>query len=204
MQKALILSAGGTASELADLLGFEYEVIHFLDDNKIENDNVIGGFSDVEKLAPDYDLYSAIGSFSTMGFRKNYLEKVNVEWLSFLSDKAFIYPSAQISDSIIVFPNSVLAANSKVDMYGFVYHNCVLSHDSWLGKYSMLSNNVTVSGNVSIGENTYVGTGAVILEGLNIGKNCIIAAGATVVDHVSDNSIYTRTNEIKNNHYCES
>lgn len=204
MKKALILSAGGTASELADLLAPEYEIIHFLDDNKLDEETVIGGFYDVEKFASDYDLYSAIGSFRTMGFRKKYLEKVNMSWLSFVSDKALVYPSAHISDSITVFPNSVLAANSRVEMHAFIYHNCILSHDSRLGKYSMLSNNATVSGNVSIGENTYVGSGAVILEGLNIGNNCIIAAGVTVIDHVSDNSIYTRENKIKTNHYHES
>jgi len=204
MKKALILSAGGTARELADLLGCEYETIHFLDDQKLDNEAVIGGFHEIDKFASEYDMYSAIGSYGKMDFRKKLFEGVNVNWLSFISDKAYIYPSAQTSESITVFPNSILSANTKVGKYAFIYHSCVLSHDSELGKYSMLSNNVTVSGNVSIGENSYIGAGAVILEGMNVGKNCIIAAGATVVGHVEDNSIYISKNSIRKNHYCES
>ncbi len=204
MTTIVILSAGGTARELCELIASDFEVIGFLDDFR-QGDRVIGKLESAQSFVDSgAKLISALGSYRSMRRRHELLDAMPLEaFIGHRDTRAVVYDSAVLERASTVFPLSVVAAGACVGVHAFVYHNCVISHDADVGAFSILSNSVTVSGGVVIGQNSYIGAGATVMEGCTIGDNAIVAAGATVISDVPDNCIYLSRDRIKPNHYLE-
>ncbi len=202
MKKLVIISAGGTAREMYELLKDRYEIVGFLDDNQVAP-KILGKLRDLDRfIEQGIAVISALGSYRGMAKRRQFLEKRSLTtFICFHSDRALIYDNVSLGRATIVFPFSVISTQVSLGVHCFVYHNCVISHDARIGDYSIVSNSVTISGNVSIGENSYIGAGSTILESRSIGDNCIVAAGATVVEDVPSDSIYLPKDRIKANSY---
>jgi len=193
MNEVYILSAAGTARELAELvrLSPDYRLLGFLDDYA-QGDEVAGALSQWPELCEGgARLLSALGSYKNMDRRRDLLSAIPEErFTAFVHDSVLLYPGADTSAALVVFPYSIVSTGVRVGNHCLVYHGCVLSHDCRLGEFTILANNVTVSGQVEIGENCYLGANCTVNENVRIGNNSIIAAGATVIDDVPEDSIY--------------
>lgn len=204
-QKIIILSASGTAHELKDLIcnSTKFQFVGFLDDNIINN-NVIGLISDWKQFNNSNLFVSALGSYKSMSVRKKLLKQIPLKcFITYIHELAYIYSSANIASSSVIFPNSIISAQVDIGIHSLIYHNSTVAHNSKVGNYSMISNGVNISGNVIIGENSYIGVGSTIIEGITIGNNCIVGAGATVINNVPDNHIYISNKKIIHNKYCD-
>ena len=198
--KALILGYAGTGRELASwLLQEGYAEIQFLDDFKT-NPDVVGVIQDWERYG-SCDIFSAIGSYSTMAVRKKIHALIPLSRFSSCFSSASTVLSNNIGSGTVVFPNSIVSIDAHVGDLNLIYHNCVVSHDVRIGCNSIISNGVVLSGSVQIGNDSYIGAGSVVIEGKSIGNGCIVAAGSTVVCDVPDNTIYIAPKKMTLNKY---
>lgn len=197
----VILACGGTGRELAELAEERFNVLGFLDDARTGS-RILGGITEWSRFVPGASLASGLGSYRSMGRRRQILEALPLEaFATIVADDARVYPSAKLGRALSVFPFSVVATDAVLGDHCLVYHRCVVSHDAVVGDLSILSNAVTLSGGVRIGRNTYVGAGATVLEGVTIGDDCIVAAGATVIADVPDGTIYLGPKKVKENRF---
>lgn len=197
----VILAAGGTGRELAELTADRFNVLGFLDDVKT-GPRVLGTMADLHRFLPGAKICSGLGSYRSMTRRRQILQGMPIEaFVTYVAADARVYSSATIGKAVTVFPGSIVTSDARLGDHSYVYHNCVVAHDANLGDYTILSNSVTVSGNVTIGKNCYIGAGSTILEGVTIGDDCVIAAGATVISDVEPGKIYIAPNKLKDNSY---
>lgn len=201
MQNLIILACGGTSREIKEIAKDAFNVLGFLDDNKIGPD-ILGTLEDYFKFVGQAKFCSGLGSYRSMRRRWAILSSLSLhDFVNVIASDCRIYSDAVIGNGVLVFPHSVVSSGVRIGNHVLVYHNCVLAHDAIIEDYSILANSVTLSGNVTIGRNCYIGAGATLLEGISIGDNTIIAAGATVTDSVGSNLIYISKDKRKPNHY---
>ncbi len=197
----IILAAGGTGRELAELMADTYDVRGFLDDVQ-KGPRILGKIADLGQYLPEAKLASGLGSYRSMTRRRALLEGIPLDaFVTYVASDARVYPSASLGHAVTVCPGSIVTSNATLGTHSFVYHNCVIAHDARIGDYTMVSNSVTISGNVTIGQNCYIGAGSTLLEGVTIGDDCVIAAGATVITDVPPGTIYIAPGKSKANGY---
>jgi sugar O-acyltransferase (sialic acid O-acetyltransferase NeuD family) len=99
-------------------------------------------------------------------------------------EKAYVHPTAKISNGVVIYPNASVSHNSKLGVGVVVSFNCSVGHDDVIGDYSTLSPSVSLSGNVRVGKAVFFGTNCCVREQLEIGDYGSVSMGSIIVDSV--------------------
>ncbi len=189
--KLMIIGAGGQGAVCADVAKLcGYKTIEFLDDIRLEKENVKGPTSLLPSVVGDYDIFVAIGDNR---IRRSFIEKA----ISANGDLAtLIHPSSIISENVkigagtvvtagaVINPGAVVGIGVIVNTLSSVDHNCEL------GDYSHIGVGSHLAGTVKTGEETFVGAGAVIINNISIAPQTVIGAGAVVIKDLTETGTY--------------
>ncbi len=107
---------------------------------------------------------------------------------SFIHPTVYIAPSSLVAAACILYPNSTIDMEVRIEPGALLNNAVVISHNSVVGGCAYLSPGIVVSGNVHIGENTFVGSGTTISNNIHIGKNSVIGVGSVITKSLPDNT----------------
>ncbi len=157
MRSLLIIGAGShgkAVEETARACG--YEKIDYLDDN---NAKAIGGTSEIEKLAPQYD--GVIVSIGNNALREAFLKRI-INPVTLVHPRTFVSPSASIGAGTIIMPGAVVHSNAVIGRGCIISIGVLIDHDAEIGDYCHLNTGVIVRAGSKVHSDTKIDVGCVL------------------------------------------
>ena len=203
IKKLIILGAGSQGQEVLNIVNDincesnKYEVIGFLDDDKIKSQKefqgtpVMGALNSLSDF-PDAYLVTALQNINNFWKSKKVLEDVfcNAErFVNLIHPSASISPQSQLGVNCVIFPQVTIGINVRIGNHVNILPNSVINHDSNIGDYCILASGVCVSGRVLIGNQCYLGSGTTVIQNTVFGEQCMTGMGSVILSDLPANSV---------------
>jgi len=120
---------------------------------------------------------------------QEYLENLNCNITSIISENVFISRSARIKPGSIIFPGVSINASACIGKCVTIYSDALIEHDCVIQDNVEISPKVAIAGGVTVDRNTFIGINVTILPNLTIGSNVLIGAGSVIIRNVPSNSV---------------
>lgn len=191
--RVAVLGAGGFAQELGDMLvacGAEIlGCIAPLPDPSLPypwlgNDDALAG------LDVDVSVIAAIGEPS---LRARVAGGLGRKLASFIHPTAWVAPSAQLGEGVIVYPHATIHAAVRLERGVMVNSNASVGHHTVVGEFSNINPGAALGGRITIGPRCMIGIGACVREALTITADVTIGAGAAVIGDLPQAGTYVGT-----------
>lgn len=152
--KNLLIVGAGTyavvAFETATDMGC-FEKIAFIDDKKTvtpAGHKVIGTICDIDRLAAEYgNIVVAIGNPEVRSsLLHRFKEETSYRIVSLISPRAYVSPSAKVTNGCIIEPMAVVHTDCVLGMGCIVSAGAVVNHVSTCGECAHVDCNATVEG----------------------------------------------------------
>ena len=164
-----MIVGAGTYALLAYEIAYDmkqFDKIDFVDDHKAKaptGDMIVGKIDDLCNLSCTYsDVIVAIGNPDV---RQHLLERIksetNLNIVTLLSPRAYVAPSAQILEGVIVEPLSVIHTSCVIKRGCFISAGAVINHESICEECVHVDCNATVLGYSAVPAKTKVLSGMV-------------------------------------------
>ncbi len=122
--------------------------------------------------------------FSAIGYRKMRSRKIVYERIdqkgfelpNFVSDHAFVDPSAELGRNNIIMPGVVVEQNVSFGDNNIVWSNTTICHDTKIGSHNFFAANSTLGGGCIVGDLSFFGFSSTIMQGTALGDESLIAA----------------------------
>jgi acetyltransferase EpsM len=200
--KALIIyGGGGHGKSLIDLVRAmgTFQLVGLIDDgleagSEVMGLTVFGGGTLLSTLA-ERGLrlaINAVGGVGDIGSRVRVFERIlNAGFTcpTLVHPKAFVEPSADLADSVQIFPNAYVGSETKVGFGVIVNTSAIVSHDCRLEAYANIAPGASLAGGVTVGEGVLIGMGVTINLNVNIGAGARVGNSAVVKQDVPQGAI---------------
>lgn len=207
MDKIFILGINQTARKLYNIIQSEgiFDVIGFCAEKKYVQEPEYLGLPVVslEEL-PNYIIKANIshyrGVLNTIGYsqmnaarQRIFTQYENqISFVSYVSSRAIVDPSASISNGSIIFPTVYIGPNCKIGSGVIITVGTSLTHDVEVGQYTYMSSEVVCGGNVKIGNNCFIGLNSTIRNGISIADKTFVGAACYIAHDTEENSVYVQ------------
>lgn len=199
MYDVIILGAGGTGREIAEMFeevfdvenyrlkGFLSDVLDVLDNYEVDYP-LIGTIKDYEVQENDRFIL-AIGDIA--GRRKVAESILNRggKFINFIHPLAKVMKSAKIGQGVIIFPFAWVGADAELADFCFVNLHAACGHDVKLGAFCELAPYSAVAGGTSAGEECLFALHAVVAPKTVLGNNVVISQGSVTQKNQADNMV---------------
>jgi sugar O-acyltransferase (sialic acid O-acetyltransferase NeuD family) len=182
--QAIVVGAGGHAKVVISTLRAMGWGIQFVyDDDTAKWGQTILGIKVTGPIAllDEKDRLPAVIAVGDPLFRKRLAERYDRDWIT------VIHPHAQVDDSAIIGPGTVIFAGTVVQpgvnigLHAIINTSASIDHDCQVGDYAHVAPGTHLAGAVTVGEGAFLGTGASVIPGVTIGPYSIVGAGAVVI-----------------------
>jgi sugar O-acyltransferase (sialic acid O-acetyltransferase NeuD family) len=112
------------------------------------------------------------------------------ELASYVSSRAFIWPTAQLGRNCFVLENNVLQHGVVLGDDVYLWSGNHVGHRSRIEDHTYVSSHVVISGFCSVGTHCFLGVNACVADFMTIADDCVIGAGAVVVRSTEPDLIY--------------
>jgi sugar O-acyltransferase (sialic acid O-acetyltransferase NeuD family) len=202
MKNVIIIGAGGHAAEIDEYIVFsrqrgeacELIVKGFLDDKP-------GNYSSYRFTAPylgDIETHhivkeqSYLIGIANLEHRRRIVERFaaeGAEFVSFIHPDAYVSPSADIGEGVIIGPYGNIGPNVRIGRFTLINSRASIGHDTVVGDYNFISPNVSLSGSTVVGDENMFGVNSATLPGIKVGSRNRIMAGMVLDRDVGDDSV---------------
>lgn len=203
MKDLIILGAGGTAAQIAELVeslneqNKEWNVVGYLDDNPALFDKemvgykVIGTIDDAHKYPEAYFISSIAHPNNRMIRREIYMrvKQQGGKFATLISPDARVSKSAIIKEGTLVFGNALIGSlvTLEEDVCLFSVH---IGHESVIKAHTTASGSACIAGGVVIGSDCYISTNTSIAHDITIGDNTLLAIGSAATNNLKGGDMY--------------
>ncbi len=135
---------------------------------------------------------NAVGGIGNISVRIKVFEQLREAGFTcpaLVHPRAFIEPSARLSEGVQVFPHAYVGSAAQIGYGAIVNTGAIVSHDCQVGDYANLSPGAILAGEVTIGRAVLVGMGVTVNLQVRVGERARIGNGATVKQDVPENGI---------------
>lgn len=139
------------------------------------------------KIKPNDFFFCALGDPEQ---RKRYCEIIKNhggKFLSIISSRADIAPSAKIGDGCFIDRFSVISDNASVGDYSVIQRGAVIGHDVMISEYVTVGAYAFCGGDSRLGSLTTVNPHSTICRQVSVGERVMVGAGSVVIRRVPDN-----------------
>ena len=105
---------------------------------------------------------------------------------SALSPKAYISPSANLAEGVVVAPFASIQADACLDSNVAVNTQAIIGHHVRVMAHAVISSQANLGGASLVGEKSYIGMGAMVKEKVRIGSQTILGMGSVAYKDVPD------------------
>jgi sugar O-acyltransferase (sialic acid O-acetyltransferase NeuD family) len=120
----------------------------------------------------------------------NLVRAAGFDCISYVSSRAFVWPSVQIGHNVFIFEHCVLQHGSRVGDNVLLWNGASVAHQSVIEDDCCLAPNATVAGFCRVGRGSFLGIGCCVSDVLSIASDCIIGAGAVVIRDTETRQVY--------------
>lgn len=199
MKRLLIMGAGGCGREVMQLamdinnLEHRWDSFFFLDYDA----HILEGKNCEAKIIANDDTYNirendefscAVGDSALRRKIIKRMEAKGAQFISLIHPTAQIAKSAELGESIIIYPYCIVTADSKIGKGCVINAHTSIAHDVVVGEYCTISPNCHIAGGCMIGDNVFMGIGVNIIPSVKIEKDSYICAGSTIMTRVKEGS----------------
>lgn len=170
----------------------EYDVKGFLDSKFDAFDGLKGDFPPIICAPEDYQIQENDVFFIALGepkWRKYYaemMEKKGAEFISIISNNAFINPTAQIGAGSFIARLSVISDNVTLGKHTIVHVFSDLGHDAKVGDYSTIEAYCFMGGFSEVGSESVIHVRSTLIRKKKIGNKVEVGASSVVMRNVKD------------------
>lgn len=195
--KVLIVSAGGHATVVADILlrmrdaGTGAEPIGFMDDDALLHGQtilglpVLGRIADVSNVIHDAVIV-AVGHNARRCELARVLAAAGETIVTARHPSSIIAPDSRLGPGTMVCAGAVINAVCEVGAGVIVNTSSSIDHHTKIGDYVHIGPGAHLGGSVVVGNLALIGIGAVVMPGRRVGAGATVAAGAVVTRDVED------------------
>jgi len=199
----LIIIGAGEFAEIA----FEYfsndspyKVVGFAVERDYIRQNSLAGlpvvpYEEVETLFPPEQhsafvavTYTRLNRVRARLYRET--KRKEYECASYVSSRAFIWPTVSIGENVFIFENNVVQHGVRIGNNVVLWSGNHIGHRSEISDHCYLASHVVVSGYCKIRESSFLGVNATLVNNITIGQNCLIGAGALILKDAPANTVY--------------
>jgi sugar O-acyltransferase (sialic acid O-acetyltransferase NeuD family) len=201
MQNIVLVGSSGHAKVVIDIVEKQgsYRIAGLIDAFRKVGETtlgypVLGGESDLARLAKEHDLNGVVIAIGDNGVRANVAAKVtatcpHLPFVSAVHPAASVGKGTLIGAGTVVMAGAVINADCRVGRFCIVNTKASLDHDCIMEDFSSLAPGVTTGGNCRIGSHAAVSIGAVLRHGITIGEHSVVGAGSIVMKPVEPFSV---------------
>ncbi|WP_299684330.1 acetyltransferase [uncultured Dokdonia sp.] len=194
-RKIAFVGFGALGLQLFEFLNEESDINEdalFFDDIKFENkDERSFPFKDfLNETFKEYEFCVALG-YKNLNVKRDIilqLKKANRKLVTFIHPSAFVHPTAEIEEGVIVYPMCNIDQNVIIHSGVLLNNTVTISHDSTIGMATFIAPGAIINGNIKIGSGTFIGSGSLISNSVGIGANVIVGIGTVVTYEIPDDS----------------
>jgi len=173
--------------------GFAVERAH--KDRDVLFDRPVVAFEDIETAFPpdQHHAFVAIVYTQMNRVRTRLMATVAAKGYalaSFVSDRAFVAPSAQLGEHCFVFENNVIQSHVRLGDNVVLWSGNHIGHHASLDDNVFVSSHVVVSGSCRIGRNCFLGVNSAIGDGVTVAEDCWIGPGVTLTGDTKPRQIH--------------
>lgn len=195
MKNLLIIGARGWGREV--LFSFKNNVKDinikgFLDDNAHALDGLNGEYPPIISSVEDYQIQPDDVFFCALGnpvYRKKYAEMIEEKggkFISFISPRAIVNPSATIGNGVYIGSNSFISDNVVIGNHAMIHSLCTLGHDVKIGNYVSIEAYSFFGGYSEVGDMSHIHVRSTIISHKKVGANASVGAASLVIRNVKD------------------
>lgn len=185
MEKLLLVGAGGFGRVVLEHASREYECA-FVDDgyelgSEICGAKVIGKFSDIASLYPEYRLLSV--TIGNTGLREkiyNRSQEIGYEFPNIIGPNVYISPYATVGSGCVILNNVTVQNGSKVGNGVILNHGVEIHHDSKVDDFSLIYTNSVIRTYAKVGKRVKIGSNVSISNEAIIADDCVVDDGAVI------------------------
>lgn len=191
-----IYGAGGLGLETMDILldslnesGSKSVDLSFLVDEP--NVSVINGYPVVawEDCDPTANVTIAVGEPEVREILAKKCIDKGLKLRSVVSPKAYISPTANLSEGVVVAPFASIQADAFLGSNVAVNTQAIIGHHVKVMEHAVISSQVNLGGASIVGAKSYIGMGALVREQLEVGSSSIVGMGSVVHRDIPDEVI---------------
>ncbi|GHT67134.1 acetyltransferase [Bacteroidia bacterium] len=189
----IIVGAFHEIIELCESL--TYRIIGIIDNNlsgSFMSYPIIGCDLDAASLYPKYGMYPLVITPDLPKIRKKlvtYYQFIGYSFATLISKSAYISPSVQLGEGIIVQNAVYISSNCHIGNFVKLNVGSTIMHDVVVNEFSTIAPASVTLGYVKIGNECYVGANSTILPRVKIGNKVTIGAGAVVTRDIENDQI---------------
>ena len=117
------------------------------------------------------------------------LEAQGYQFASYVSSRAFVWPTATLGRNVFIFENNVVQHGVVLGDDIVLWSGNHIGHRSVIEDHCYLASHVVVSGYCRIGANSFIGVNATFADHVTVGRDCLIGAGALILADVPEDTI---------------
>ncbi len=103
------------------------------------------------------------------------------QFISAISPRAVISPSARLGRGVAVMPGAVINAESVIGDLSIINTGATVDHDCRIGQAVHIAPQCALAGNVTVGNQSFLGVGCKVIPEIRIGERVRVGAGAVVI-----------------------
>lgn len=143
---------------------------------------VIGDDSDLANyVGPNSFFLITVGQIKSAAIRMKIaenLKRLNANFATVVSPRAYVSKHAQIGLGTIVLHDALVNANAVIGQNCIINTKSLIEHDSKVGDFCHISTAAVINGNCVIEDESFLGSNCVLKEGLTVPTKSIIRAGS--------------------------
>jgi len=193
----MIYGAGKGAITIKECLDFsnKYEVVCFVDDSPIHENNKIG--------LPVYHSIK-LPNILSIGVKHctteiadgrirlqimDKCERLGIKLINVIHPRSYISPSVKMGKGNFIKAGTIIDTNTTIGDCCIIDNGVVIAHDNIIGDGCHLAPGVSLGSSIYIGKNAVIGIGVSVSTKVKIGKSSIITTGSSVIKDVPDFAI---------------
>jgi len=118
------------------------------------------------------------------------LERLGVEFASFVSPHSYISNSASIGRNVFIFEHNVIQNDVSIGDNTILWSGNHVGHQTIVGPHNFVSSHVVISGYCTLESNCYLGVNSTIIDHINISKATLIGAASLITRDTEEQSVY--------------
>ncbi len=108
---------------------------------------------------------------------------------SLVDPSAFVSRTARLGPGCVLYPNTFVGLNARLEGPVFVLSGSVINHDDHLERLVTICSSVSLAGSVHVETGCYLGQACTVKQGVRIGRGSVIGMGGVVLKDVAPNSV---------------
>ncbi len=202
MKQLVIYGTGETAAMAYEYFSHDspYRVVAFTVEKRFINKKTflrlpVVPFEMVSKTysAKTHEMFVAISYTQLNRLRAKYYfqaKKKKYRLATYISSRAFVWPSATIGDNCMIFEHNVIQHGVTIGNDVFLWSGNHIGHQATIGDHVFISSHCVLSGYCRIGAYSFLGVNSTYNDRIAIAPDTIVGSGAVVIKNTQKGKVY--------------